>query len=346
MAGVISFDPANVSLPDPANTTVYYRATEGQGVFVALLTQYNDVSGQLVAELSDTGFGEYAFGVPDIAEIAFPPLLIEPESLQSIGVVTRVPSLVQTGRTYTVNEQLPIELSWCPKGFAAAYALQLSRTQDFATLDVDEPYISEARYTFSIALPNTTYYWRVNTFNDGGVSDWATNAFTTVPPMIHVTAPNGGENWRRGLSSFIQWNDNILENVEIDLYKGGSMVKVIATNAPSTVSYQWQIGVDLVPGRDYSLKIKSATNGTLFDTSDLPFSIIDAPAITAVSRLPDGSVQFGYSAPGAAQITILGSTNLTTWEVLQTLLLTSDSGIFTNSATTGVSNQFFRLRVP
>jgi hypothetical protein len=184
--------------------------------------------------------------------------------------------------------------------------------------------------------------------NDGGVSDWATNAFTTIPPMIHVTAPNGGENWCRGQSSFIQWDDNILENVEIDLYKGGIMVQVIATNVPSTVSYQWLIGQSLTPGRDYSLKIKSTTNGTLFDTSDLPFSIIDAPAINAgsVSRLPDGSVQFGYTAPGASQMTVLGSTNLTTWAVLQTLPLTSDTGIFTNPATPGVPNQFYRLRVP
>jgi hypothetical protein len=348
ITGVISFDPASFSMTNPANTTVYYRITVGQGVFVPLLTQFDNVSGQLVAQLSDTGFGEYAFGVPDIAEIAYPPLLIEPESLQSTDFVTRVPPLVQTGQTYTVNQQLPIELSWCPKGFAAAYALQISKTQDFFTVDVDEPYISDARYTFSSALPNTTYYWRVNTLNDGGVSDWATNAFTTIPPMIHVTAPNGGENWCRGQSSFIQWDDNILENVEIDLYKGGIMVQVIATNVPSTVSYQWLIGQSLTPGRDYSLKIKSTTNGTLFDTSDLPFSIIDAPAINAgsVSRLPDGSVQFGYTAPGASQMTVLGSTNLTTWAVLQTLPLTSDTGIFTNPATPGVPNQFYRLRVP
>ena len=348
MTGVISFDPASFSMPDPANTTVYYRTTEGQGVFVPLTTQYNDVSGKLVAELSDTGFGEYAFGTPDIAEVAFPPLLVEPESLQSTGVVTRVPPLVQPGRSYTVNQQLPIELSWCPKGFSGGYALQISTNPAFATLQIDEPYVVEARYTFSNTTPNTAYYWRVSTYNDGGVSDWATNSFTAIPPMIHVTAPNGGENWQRGQPVFIEWNDNILENVEIDLYKGGSMVKVIATNAPSTVSYKWQIGLDLTPGRDYSLKIKSMTNGALFDTSDATFSIIDAPVINAgtVIRLPNGRVQFGLTASGAAQVMVLCSTNLAEWQELQTVPVIDGNAVFIDDTATNYLHRFYRLRVP
>jgi hypothetical protein len=45
-------------------------------------------------------------------------------------------------------------------------------------------------------------------------------------------------------------------------------------------------------------------------------------------------------------MTVLGSTNLLTWEVLQTLPLTGDAGFFTNSAATSVPNRFYRLRVP
>ena len=36
LSGVISFDPASFSLTDPNNTTVYYRTTQGQGLFVPL----------------------------------------------------------------------------------------------------------------------------------------------------------------------------------------------------------------------------------------------------------------------------------------------------------------------
>ena len=312
------------------------------------LTQFDTFSGRLAAELSDTGFGEYAFGVPDIAEVAFPPLLIAPESLQSTGFVTRVPPLVQTGKSYTVNQQLPIALAWCPKGFAAGYALQVATSPDFADPVVDEPYLAEARYTFSGAAPNTTYYWRVTTFNDGGLSDWATNAFSTVPPTIHVTAPNGGEAWHRGQSYFIEWDDNLLENVTISLYKAGTLVKTLTTNAPSTVTYKWQIGGDLAPGSDYSLRITSTSNSALFDVSDLPFSIVDAPEISAgsVVRLPDGRVQFRITAPGATTATVLGSTNFSTWQVLQTVAVSNGAAVFTDDSAAAWTSRFYRLRLP
>lgn len=118
--------------------------------------------------------------------------------------------------------------------------------------------------------------------------------------MITITAPNGGEAWQRGLNFFVQWNGNTPEPVAIDLYKGGVFLKTLATNA-NTGAYRWSIGFNLLTGRDYSIAVRSTTTGALSDTSDLPFSLIDAPAINAgsVSRLPDGSAQFGYTAPGA-----------------------------------------------
>jgi hypothetical protein len=345
--GVISFDAAGFAIPDPTNTTVYYRTTEGQGVFVALPSQYNFLTGQLQAQLSDTGFGEYAFGVPDVAEVAFPPLQVEPESLQSTGFVTRVPPLVQAGRSYTVNQQLPIALSWCPKGFAAGYALQISTNQSFASLTIDVPYQAEAHYTFSNALPGRTYYWRVSSYNDGGVSDWATNSFATVPPMVQVLAPNGGENWRRGQAYFLQWNDNLLENAVLELYQGASLASAVAT-VSGTVSYKWLIPADLPPGRDYSLKVRSATNATLYDLSDQPFSIVDSPVINprSIVRLADGRMRFDFTAPGASQITVLSSTNLTSWQPLQTLPLATDSATFTEATASTGPARFYRLAVP
>jgi hypothetical protein len=247
-----------------------------------------------------------------------------------------------------VNQQLPVALSWCPKGFSGGYALQISTNPGFATLLIDLPYILEARYTFSNSIPNTTYYWRVSTYNDGGVSDWATNAFTTVPPIIQVTSPNGGELWRRGDAAFIQWNDNILENVTIDLYRSGAFVKNIAANVPSTVSFHWTIDLNLVPANDYSIKIRSTTNPALFDLSDADFSIIDVPSINAnsVTRLPDGRIRFSLTAPGVTQSTVFGSTNFAVWQPLQTVPVTSGNAVFTDDFATNYPARYYRVRVP
>jgi hypothetical protein len=348
VAGQIGFDPTMYAMPDPTNTTVYYRPTPGQGLFVPLPSQYDWVAGKLMAELSDPGYGEFAFGFADTSEVPFPPLLVEPESLQSTGIVTRVPPLVTEGQSYTVNQQLPISLSWNPKGFAGFYALQISTNAGFATVDVDEPFLLDARYVLTGARPSTTYYWRVNTSNDGGLSDWATNAFITVPPTIHVTSPNGGEAIRRGQSSFVQWDDNLLENVSIDLYKAGVFLKTIGTNIPSTISYKWTVDPALVPASDYTLRIRSATNSAIFDVSDQPFSIVDAPVINASSiiRLPDGRVTFTINAPGAAQVTVQGSTDLSAWLSLQTIPVINGAATFTDTSATNLLRRCYRLRVP
>ena len=190
-----------------------------------------------------------------------------------------------------------------------------------------------------------------NTFrlvNFGGTSAWSTASFATVPPMVHVTAPNGGEAWQRGLKYFIRLDDNIAENVIIDLYKGGTFLKSIVTNANTTGAYLWQAGLTLVPASDYRIAVRSATNAAVSDLSDLPFSIIDAPVLGAgsITRLPEGQLQLDLAVPGGAQATVLGSTNLLDWEELQTVPLTNGSAVFTDSTAVDFRHRFYRLRVP
>ena len=329
----LSFDAATFGFRDPTNTTVYYRQTPGQGLFVPLDTLYNWVTHQVEASVfmpaSGSNLGEFIFGWPDLAEVPYPPLLKFPP---------------QDGQ---VNQNLPVPFLWTSKGFAQSYYLQVSTNADFSTLLVDEAYVPTTRYTNAIA-PGTRYYWRVQTSNYGGNSDWATNTFTTVPPMVQMVVPNGGEAWQRGLSRDIQWSNNVTENVALDLYKAGFLIKTITTNSPGIPAYRWSIPVNTVLGSDYSIRIRSTTNAALFDLSDATFSIVDAPAFNSSSAvvLANGSFQIGLTAPGAATATVLVSTNLTTWQALPPLPLTNGIGLFTDDATTNSISRFYRLSVP
>jgi hypothetical protein len=65
----------------------------------------------------------------------------------------------------------------------------------------------------------------------------------------------------------------------------------------------------------------------------------------SVVRLVDGTVQFGVTAPGAATVTVLGSTNLSTWQVLQTVPVTNGAAVFTDSAATNFPSRFYRVRL-
>ena len=170
----------------------------------------------------------------------------------------------------------------------------------------------------------------------------------TTAPTVSVNYPNGGEALQRGLKYFLRWSDNIAENVNIDLYKGGVFSKGIATNIGSIGAFQWLVGFDVTPGNDYTIKVISSTNSALSDLSDSTFTIIDAPAVTPGSlvRLSDGRVQFGISAPGVSQVTVLSSSNLSSWQVLQTVPLSGGSATFTDDAAIDLGQRFYRLRVP
>jgi hypothetical protein len=252
MATDVSFDVQDIGFNDPARLTVYYRPYVGQGVFSPLVTSYDAASQQL--QVSDAQLGEYIFTYPDAPEVALQPILYAPGDLDA------------------VNQTQPVTFEWTSRGFARSFQLQVATDAEFNNLVVDEPDLKEPRYTLDAVAPGATYYWQVNTSNDGGTSAWAARSFTAAAPMIQVTAPNGGEQWQRGLTYFIQWNDNLTGDVVIDLYRDDTLVKTIA-QAPSIGACEWEADLTLEPGSNYTIKVKSLVDEAVADVSDTAFTI-------------------------------------------------------------------------
>ncbi|HWD17813.1 MAG TPA: aryl-sulfate sulfotransferase [Verrucomicrobiae bacterium] len=346
----VTFDTASFNLTNPANVTIYYRPTVGAGLFLPQTTSYSSIDGTLSASLTLNAqanqLGEFTFGYPDIAEIPLPPILnavVTYPGVQPLEVIA--PLKAAPNEADVVNQTLPIWLSWSPAGFAAYYELQVSTTPDFASPVVDMPYQTDAEYVWSNAAPATLYYWRVGTVNDGGQGDWATNTFQTAAPFLQITAPNGGEAWRRGVSHFVQWKGDVSDNIIIGLYKAGVFLGNIISNSPNAAAYKWTISGSRAAGSDYSLKISSAKNPAVFTASSAPFSIVDLPAINSTSVVPhvNGSVDFAITANGAPTATILSSTDLTNWQTLVQVPVTNGVSGFTD---TPGEARFYRVIVP
>jgi len=248
----ISFDVRSFDFADPTQLTVYHRPGTGQGVFTPLPTSYDSDTRQLA--VTDVPFGEFIFTYPDALEVPLQPILQTPEDL---GVVNQAQSVV---------------LDWTSRGFARSFKLQAATDAEFNDLVADASGLTETGYTLDTVAPGTTYYWRVNTSNYGGTGEWATRSFTAVAPMIQIAAPNGGEQWQRGLEYFIRWDDNLAEDLVIELYKGDALVQTIA-EVPSIGAYEWEVGLDLEPGDDYSIKIKGSLDDGIFGQSAGVFSI-------------------------------------------------------------------------
>ena len=317
---------------DPTQVVVYQRLTPGQGQFSPLPTTYD--AGTQKLRVTTTQMGEFIFAYPDLAETPYVPAILSPADHSE------------------VNQAAPVTLAWTPQGLVGSFDLQVATNTGFANLVIDTNGLGSGSYVLQNTFTNTQYFWRVRAVNQGGTSDWASASFTTVPPVLHLTYPAGGEVWQRFQVVTIRWVDNISENVALDIYKGGVSNRTFVASTPSTGSYTWTVGqFQAFPtGSDYTMKIRSTTNSALYDFSP-PFSLITNLTSVkinggSVTTLPDGGIQFGFSIPGALEATVMDSTNLLDWEDLQMVPLTNGSAVFTDDTATNFPSRFYRLRVP
>ena len=108
----------------------------------------------------------------------------------------------------------------------------------------------------------------------------SSNADFTLSPGITVTAPNGGQTWKIGVTKQIAWRYGGLTNlIKITLWKEGGWEGVIASNLdPADKSFTWTVGrlsdgSIVVPGV-YKIKIKEIGTTTA-DTSDGTITLIN-----------------------------------------------------------------------
>jgi Arylsulfotransferase (ASST)/Divergent InlB B-repeat domain/Ser-Thr-rich glycosyl-phosphatidyl-inositol-anchored membrane family len=269
----------NLNLPDtsyacdtpviqnPAQVVVYQRPTPGQGQFSALATTYD--SGTQKLRVTTTQLGEFIFAYPDLAETPYVPTILSPADQSQ------------------VNQSQAITLTWKPQGLVGSFDLQVATDAGFANLVLDTNGLGSNNFILQNPLPNTHYFWRVRTINQGGATDWVAASFTTVPPMLHMTYPAGGEVWQRFQVVTIRWIDNISENVALDLYKDGVSNRTFVASTASSGSCTWNVGQfsALPQSTNYTIKIRSTTSPALFDFSN-PFSIITNLTSVTIATVP------------------------------------------------------------
>jgi hypothetical protein len=113
-----------------------------------------------------------------------------------------------------------------------------------------------------------------------------TNVFGAT---VAVTSPNGGETWAAGTMNAITYTGDIVGNARITLLKGGVQYSVIAGNVANTGTFNWLIPVTMAAGTDYTVKVASCTDPTVFDVSDANFTITGGAGSVIAVTTPNGS---------------------------------------------------------
>jgi parallel beta-helix repeat protein len=123
--------------------------------------------------------------------------------------------------------------------------------------------------------------------NGDGVS---TPLPTPSTPSITVTAPNGGETWKRGTSNTITWSytGSPGSTVKIELLKGSTTVGTIAGSVPigsgGKGTYTWPISSTGTTGSDYKVSVQSTSQPAVKDTSNNYFTLISGTTISGTTN--------------------------------------------------------------
>jgi hypothetical protein len=87
----------------------------------------------------------------------------------------------------------------------------------------------------------------------------------TYPDAAGIIIPSG-------TTPTITWTQTFTENVRIELWKGGAFYTIIKTSQTG-LTCDWYISNSIPDGNDYSIKIMSVIDNTIFDISANPFTI-------------------------------------------------------------------------
>jgi hypothetical protein len=108
---------------------------------------------------------------------------------------------------------------------------------------------------------------------------------------VRVTTPTEGTIMRMGSTCTISWNAYEVNNVKIELYKGGKSLLVIAPSIPAGFqTYNWTIPDRMVAGSDFKIKVSAIDTGVIAGDSSRAFTIKPVPAVTLSS--PNGGESY------------------------------------------------------
>lgn len=139
----------------------------------------------------------------------------------------------------------------------------------------------------------TDYQIRITSVELGQPDTGAAFAIGSISSVV----PNGAEAFKPGQNPTISWQSGIGGNVNIQLWKAGSLHSVIASNVANAGTYAgWS--VPALNDDDFRVRVISAANASIYDESDADFAIgtIGSVTPTGGAFTPGSTTTIGWSS--------------------------------------------------
>jgi len=119
----------------------------------------------------------------------------------------------------------------------------------------------------------TDYSVKVSSLDGPTLSDTSDAKVTIAVPKV-IFPSDTGVTIKAGTSVKITWSGFPGSAVKIDALQGGVPGKTLAMSAPNSGSFTYAVPKDAEVRSDYTIKITSTANASVFDSSDNQFSVI------------------------------------------------------------------------
>src|SRR3989339_2008145 len=243
------------------------------------------------------------------------------------------------------NQLTSLTLSWNTATGAATYHVQVSTSNIFASILLEDSTLVTTSRAVTGLSNNTVYYWRVRAKNAGGVSAWASAwSFTTIiaAPAVPLLALPTDATTGQTLSPTLSWNtatgaatyhvqvstSNIFASI---LLEDSTLVTTsrAVTGLSNNTVYYWRVRAKNAGGVSAWASAWSFT--TIIAAPAVPLLALPTDATTGQTLSPTLSWN---TATGAATYHVQVSTS----NIFASILLEDSTLVTTSRAVTGLSN--------
>jgi len=166
----------------------------------------------------------------------------------------------------------PADITWTSNGTIDSVKIDLYKggilNQTIQSSTANDGSYTWAEVDTSLA-DSTDYTVRISSTDDSTVYG-ESDEFRVRDKSITVTEPTSSTVWSQGYLADIMWTSKgTTNNVKIDLYKGITFEATVVSSTANDGSYTWtEVGLSLVDGTDYKVRVSSIDDSTVYGESD------------------------------------------------------------------------------
>jgi len=188
-----------------------------------------------------------------------------------------------------------VNVSWLATGVTGNLTLQYSANNGTSWTTISNTVPNTGSYTWTVpnTISSSQCLFKISETITPCKTDQSNAVFSISPqlPVMTITAPNTAVSWIYGAINPITWtiSNGTVANIKLEysINNGNTWTNIIASTPAIAGTYNWSI--PNAPSTTCLVRISDVLNSTVFDVSDVNFTIYNAATVQCINVInPNG----------------------------------------------------------